>query len=51
MLTQPGSFLRPTVDCFTRPGTVQLVNKSASQLEVDHEVIRKLELSGLFDLH
>jgi hypothetical protein len=50
MLTQPGSFLRPTKDCFTRPGSIQLVNKSASQLESDHEAIRKLERNGLFDL-
>jgi biotin carboxylase len=50
MLTQPGSFLRPTKDCFTRPGSIQLANKSSSQLESDHQAIRRLERDGLFDL-
>ncbi|CAM9247499.1 unnamed protein product [Phaeothamnion confervicola] len=50
MSAQPGSLLRPTTDCFTRPGSVQLVNESAEALLADYEAIRSLEESGLFDL-
>lgn len=47
-MTQPGATLLPTVDCFTRPGSVQLVNDSGDKLESDHKVIRALEDNGLF---
>lgn len=50
MLTQPGAALHPTVDCFTRPGSVQLVNSSREKLEADYEVIRSLETTGMFEL-
>lgn len=36
MNAQPGSVLRKTVDCFTRPGAVQLVNENLAQLEADY---------------
>ena len=29
MMTQPGSVIKPTIDCFTRPGAIQLVNAEA----------------------
>lgn len=50
MMTQPGAYLRPTIDCFTRPGSVQMVNKHGEKLAEDYEVIRKLEFDGLFTL-
>jgi len=50
MMTQPGAILRPTIDCFTRPGSVQLVNKSNEALLADYNTIRGLELHGLFQL-
>lgn len=48
MMTQPGAYLRPTIDCFTRPGSVQMVNNSNEKLEQDYSVIRQLEFDGLF---
>lgn len=36
MNAQPGSYLRKTVDCFTRPGAVQLVNEDKEQLMADY---------------
>lgn len=36
MNAQPGSYLRKTVDCFTRPGAVQLVNEDKEQLTADY---------------
>ena len=50
MLTQPGAALHPTVDCFTRPGSVQLVNASREQLQADYQAIRGLEKGGMFEL-
>jgi len=50
MLTQPGATLHKTVDCFTRPGSVQLVNASQQQLQADYETIRSLEKEGMFEL-
>ena len=50
MLTQPGSVLPPTIDCFTRPGSVQMVNESEAKLEEDYAHIRELEISGLFEV-
>jgi len=48
MLTQPGATIYPTIDCFTRPGSVQLVNEDLNQLEEDYNAIRLLEKDGLF---
>eukprot|EP00904_Undaria_pinnatifida_P012537 jgi/Undpi1/8413/HiC_scaffold_25.g10881.m1 len=50
MSAQPGSYLKKTVDCFTRPGAVQLVHEDAKQLQADYLTIRELEDSGLFEL-
>jgi len=50
MLTQPGAPLPPTVDCFTRPGSVQMVHESEAKLKEDYAHIRKLEISGLFEI-
>lgn len=50
MLTQPGATIVPTIDCFTRPGSVQLVHEDSEALERDYEKVRELELEGLFDL-
>lgn len=36
MTAQPGSYLKKTVDWFTRPGSVQLVNEDRAQLEADY---------------
>jgi hypothetical protein len=48
MLTQPGNMLMPTVDCFTRPGSVQMVGNTSADLEQDYAVVRLLEKEGLF---
>jgi hypothetical protein len=48
---QPGSNIVPTVDCFTRPGSVQLVNDFADGLQADYERVRALEAHGLFEVH
>mmetsp|Transcript_8797 Transcript_8797/g.13163 ORF Transcript_8797/g.13163 Transcript_8797/m.13163 type:complete len:979 (-) Transcript_8797:119-3055(-) len=45
MLTQVGSPMVPTVDCFTRPGSVELVNALPADLEADCARIRQMELS------
>jgi len=50
MFTQPGALLVPTIDCFTRPGSVQMVNESAEELERDYLRVRELEHDGLFEL-
>ncbi len=50
MMTQPGASIKPTVDCFTRPGSVQMVNESAEALKKDYDAVRSLELDGLFEL-
>lgn len=44
-----GDFQPQTIDCFTRPGSVQLVNDSEEQAEADLEAIHDLEEMGLFD--
>jgi biotin carboxylase len=44
-----GDFAPVTIDCFTRPGSVQLVNESEEQAEQDLENIHKIEEEGLFD--
>jgi biotin carboxylase len=48
MLTQPGNDIKLTIDCFTRPGSVQMVNASIEEMEKDYLRIRDLETSGLF---
>ncbi len=46
--TQPGTLLQPTVDCFSRPGSVCLVSSSPAELDRDYATIRDLESKGLF---
>jgi len=50
MCVQPGDELKKTVDCFTRPGAIQLIHDDAKVVEEDYETIRKLEANGLFEL-
>jgi hypothetical protein len=50
MTAQAGSVLRQTVDCFTRPGAVQLAHADAAVLQADYDAIRQLEKQGLFEL-
>ena len=50
MAVQPGDDLRKTVDCFTRPGAVQLVHDDADVVEEDYAAIRALEEDGMFEL-
>lgn len=50
MMTQPGASIRPTIDCFTRPGSVQMVNAQEDEITRDYEIIRQLEVKGLFEL-
>eukprot|EP01038_Epipyxis_sp_PR26KG_P011809 gene11809-15803_t len=50
MMTQPGVMLKPTIDCFTRPGSIQMVNESEEALLKDYKIIRDLEITGLFEI-
>ncbi len=47
LITQPGNNVPPTIDSFTRIGSVQLVNESPASLVEDYERIRALECDGL----
>ena len=40
MHVQPGSTVVPTIDCFTRPGSVQLVHEDEAIVLADHARIR-----------
>ncbi len=42
-------FVPRTVDCFSRPGSVQLAHSDPEVLERDYDFIRKLEYCGLLD--
>jgi hypothetical protein len=46
LFTQVGSAVVPTIDCFTRPGSVQLVSELPGALEEDYANIRSLEEAG-----
>lgn len=46
---KPGDYCHKTIDCFTRPGCVQLVADSEEDAERDLEAIHSLELLGLID--
>jgi hypothetical protein len=50
LMTQPGAIISPTIDCFTRPGSVQMVSQTIEGLDQDYTRIRELELKGLFEL-
>lgn len=45
----PGEFVSKTIDCFTRPGCVQLVADSEEQADADLEEIHRLEERELLD--
>ena len=47
---QPGMYQSATIDCFTRPGSVQLVHEDFGALTADVETTRSnLEIDGLFN--
>jgi hypothetical protein len=51
MQTQAGKRICPTVDCFTRPGAIQMVHDMPGTLEADMARIREMELTDeLFTL-
>ena len=50
MCVQPGDELKKTVDCFTRPGAVQLIHDDPAVVEADYQMLRKLEVDGMFEL-
>ncbi len=50
MTAQPGGTIQPTVDCFSRPGSVILVNEDPKQLEADYQTLHELAKEGLFEL-
>ena len=43
---KPGDFLRATVDCFTRPGVVQIIGNTDEDCGRDVEMIHKLGSTG-----
>ncbi len=49
MLAKKNTFVPRTVDCFTRPGSVQLSHFDPEVAKRDYEAIRKLEGCGLLD--
>lgn len=46
---KPGDYIVKTIDCFTRPGCVQIVNSDIAQCEKDFEFIHSIEEMGLID--
>lgn len=46
---KPGDYIPKTIDCFTRPGCVQLVGETEEQADIDLEAIHDIELLGLID--
>lgn len=48
--TKAGDALHVTIDMFSTPGSVLLVNDDAAQLQRDYDRIRDLERSGLYDV-
>ncbi len=46
---KPGDYCHKTIDCFTRPGCVQLVADTEEEAERDLEAVHDLELYGLID--
>lgn len=45
----PGEFVNKTIDCFTRPGCIQLVAESEEQADADLEEIHRIEVRELLD--
>jgi len=48
LAVQPGMEQLRTVDCFTRPGSVQLTHEDPAVLAEDVAAVRALEVEGLF---
>lgn len=46
---KPGDYISKTIDCFTRPGCVELVADTEEDAERDLEAIHALEIIGLID--
>jgi len=46
---QPGQWIPKTIDCFTRPGCVQLVNETEEGADRDFEAVHSLDRVGLLD--
>eukprot|EP00615_Pteridomonas_danica_P004363 CAMPEP_0114338582 /NCGR_PEP_ID=MMETSP0101-20121206/7137_1 /TAXON_ID=38822 ORGANISM="Pteridomonas danica, Strain PT" /NCGR_SAMPLE_ID=MMETSP0101 /ASSEMBLY_ACC=CAM_ASM_000211 /LENGTH=470 /DNA_ID=CAMNT_0001471221 /DNA_START=391 /DNA_END=1803 /DNA_ORIENTATION=- len=49
LAVQPGVKQLRTTDCFTRPGSVVLINEDEAVLKADVQVLRDLEQNGLFE--
>jgi hypothetical protein len=41
-----GKALHKTIDCFTRPGSVQIVHEKADVVQKEYDLVRQLELEG-----
>lgn len=46
LAVQPGSAIVPTIDCFTRPGSVQLIHPDPDVVQADYDRIRTIENEG-----
>ena len=46
---KPGDYAFKTIDCFTRPGCVQLVSDTEAQADLDFEAVHALDKVGLLD--
>lgn len=46
---KPGDYIAKTIDCFTRPGCVQLIGNTEEEVERDFEAIHDLEELGMID--
>ena len=46
---KPGDYAFKTIDCFTRPGCVQLVSDTEEQADKDFEAVHALDKVGLLD--
>jgi hypothetical protein len=49
-MLEPGQQLERTVDLFSCPGMVYLVDPDRERLQADYEHLRELEADGLFKL-
>jgi hypothetical protein len=49
-VSQPGEILERTVDLFSCPGMIYLVDPDIERLRADYERLRELEADGLFEL-
>ena len=47
---RPGEQLKPTVDLFSCPGIIYLVDPDRERLQADYDRMRELEADGVFEL-